>query len=190
METLSEYPELNEAESDIAYRRVDAMLRAFGLEHAAIRGGQTHRILRTSIDIQRKSGQPLEAIAAARVFEELTSGLAQLTSHLSELGDALSEEKLLLALRKTDIPRKHPQVLLGSESATPAELEALVATYRTQNMPEVKRMSMGAPTIRFETIEEVTSTTYALIERVPLLNKLVPLGIAAGFLFVMYTFAQ
>jgi len=190
MASVIQNPEINKTSTDIAYRRIDSLLRAYGLQHAAIRGLQTQRILSTAIAIQRNTQEPLEAIAAKEVFKEMQSGLSQLSEHLPELGETRSTEKLLLALRQTDIPKTNPQILLGNEAPDAPHLTRLTETYRIQNMPEVKRMSMGAPTLRFESLEEVTEQTSALFDRFPILRKLVPVAMTALFVFLIYTFAK
>lgn len=190
MESIITDETLNSPEVDIAYRRVDALLRSFGLQHSAIRATQAQRILTESLVIKFAKGGALEAIAADKVFQEISHGLRRLKEDLAPLEDGLSNEKLLLALYKTDIPKKHPYVLLGHESASSDELQQVHAAYRSQNMPEVRRRSMGAPTIRFETIEEMASQTQAVFERLPLLSRLLPLGLVAVFFFIIYSFAR
>jgi hypothetical protein len=105
------------------------------------------------------------------------------------LGRKISDEKLLLALSKTDIPNMHPDVILGHNAPNEAILKEMILKFRSQNMPSVQRMSMGASTLRFETIEEVTSQTAALFNKIPFVRQLVSVFFAAIFFYIIYLFA-
>lgn len=190
VESVNSYPEISREESDIAYRRVDSMLRALGLQHAALRGIHTYRIVTASLVIWRTTGQPLEAIAADMTQKEIKNGLQRLTQQLPELSEQLTEETLLLTLQKTGIPNKYPEVLLGYADTDAFVLEQLDAEFQTQNMPMVQRMSMGASTLRFETMEEVTSHTAAFFQKYPILTKLLPIVMIIAFYYVIYLFAR
>lgn len=190
LESVNPYPEINQRGSDIAYRRVDSMLRALGLQHAAMRGIHTHRIITASIVIWRNTGQPLEAIAAEMTLSEIKSGLHILTQQLTVLRKQLTHETLLLTLRKTDIPNQYPEVVLGHTAPNEQILSQLMTEFQTQNMPMVQRMSMGASTLRFETMEEVTSHTAAFFHKVPILFKLLFFGSIVAFYYVIYLFAK
>ncbi len=181
---------LNTTEADIAYRRVDAILRAHGIDHAAIRGAHTQRIVTQAVQANHSASQQLESVAAEQLLNELQRGFEQITASIQRGDASINRNRLLIALPKTKIPTDHPEALLGLDKLTAEESNALHRAYYTQTSPALKRSSMGASALRFESIDEVTSQTIALFEKLPLLKKALP-WLASGLaIFLIYQFAK
>lgn len=181
---------LNTTEADIAYRRVDAILRAHGIQHAAIRGAHIQRIVTEAVQAKHPASQQLETVAAEMLLKELQLGFEQIGASIQRGDVTVDRNRLLTALRKTSIPANHPEALLGIDELTADESNALQRAYYTQTSPALKRSSMGASALRFESIDEVTSQTIAIFEKLPLLKKALPwLGVGL-IIFLVYQFAK
>lgn len=176
--------------NDIAYDRVNALLRAFGIQSSSIRSTEAQRILAAAVQTESTSSQPLETIVAETVYREIHKSLNTLSSLLSESSEGASHEKLLLALKLTNIPHKHPQVILGVDLPTEEELVILKQVYRRQNFPKVKRSSMGPSALRFESIDEMTTQTSALLTRFPALRWAIQISLLGLITFILYTFVR
>lgn len=190
MDALVERPGLKTPEADIAYRRIDAILRAYGVQHAALRGLHTQRLLVEAVEQQPRTDKPLEAIAAGLLLLELQTGLTHLTVLLSDETASVNRDRLLIAVKKTLIPANYPDVLLGHAQLDDAEAEALRLAFHTQNKLVLKRSSMGAPTLRFESIDGLTSRVIDFLDRIPYLMRALPVAGIGLILIVIYHFAK
>ena len=94
METLVVGPRLSSNAANVAYRRIDALLRAYGIQHAAVRGVHTHRILREALGTPGGAETPLEATAARIVLDEVHDEFVEATLKAAEavkLGDPFDD---------------------------------------------------------------------------------------------------
>jgi hypothetical protein len=190
METIGQRQDLNTTEADTAHRRVDAILRAYGVQHAAFRGIQTQRILTTALNQKTDSPKPLESVAAQIVLHELQAGLEKLGESIASEDAAINSHRLLIALKKTPIPLDYPDAILGHAPLPSDQINALRSLYNIQNRPALKRSSMGAPKLRFESIDGMTSQAVALFDKIPFSkNALALLGIVLVF-FLVYFYAK
>lgn len=181
--------DLKTAEADLAYRRIDAILRAYGIRHAAIRGNEVQRVLVEAVRSHAGAAQSLESFAAEQVFLELDTGLGRILQTLP-LEETVDRNRVLTALRKSRIPLNHPEALLGKEYLCEDELKQLGQIYKARTSPPLKRSSMGAPTLRFESIDELSRRIALLISKVPFGEKmLTSVAVLMFFLFV-YLFAR
>ena len=177
--------------SDIAFRRIDSILRAHGLNHSAIRAGHCQRILHKALaQAGPESKLPIETRASQLLFSELDNGLEALARSIQPAPEPLDRHRLLIAINRCRIAQQHPDALLGLAQLPAAEATQLREIYQTQHIPELKRRSMGAPTLRFETLDDVTSTTTALFGKWPLSRKLTPLLWLLLLLLLVYLFAK
>ncbi|WP_269522792.1 hypothetical protein [Coraliomargarita parva] len=185
-------PRIQQADTDLAYQRVEAILRAYGIRHAAVRGLHTQRILFEALDAKTRNNNPkaLDAIAADRTLDEIEAGLARISPELVDGADKIDTNKLLLAIRRAQVPARQPEVLIEGAPLGPEDTQQLRDLYRLQLVPELRRRSMGAPTLRFETIEDVATTTTAVFGRVPLLRKLGPALLLILMVWIVYIFSK
>jgi hypothetical protein len=162
----------NDPCADLAYRRIDALLRAYGLNHAVVRSRYANQILENALTDSTEPTANLEARAAAIVLHDIDTNLNAIAEHLKTIGVVSERDALLLALRKTGIPSDRPDAIIGHGKLGKAEIETLAAVLRVQPSTVIKRVSMGAPTIRFTSIDEVTGSTIRVMSRFPLLRKI------------------
>ena len=177
--------------SDIAFRRIDSVLRAHGLSHSAIRARHCQRILSNALTQAGTDNETsVETRASQLLFNELDRGLEALARAIEPAPEPLDRHRLLIAINRAGIAQKYPDALLGQGQLPAEEAAELRELYQTQHIPELKRRSMGAPTLRFETLDEVTSTTTALFGKWPLSAKLIPLLWALLLFLLVYLFAK
>jgi len=186
---LEKDTDLKTGEADLAYRRLDAVLRAYGIRHAAIRGNEVQRLLVEAVRSHAGAVQSLESFAAEKVFSELDAGLKRIM-HSLPLDEAADRNRVLTALRKSKIPLKHPEALLGKEDLSEGELNRLAQIYKARTSPALNRSSMGAPTLRFESIDELSRRIAVYVGKIPFGEKvLTTVAVLLFFLFV-YLFAR
>ncbi len=190
METIIQSPGLNTTEADIAYRRVDAILRAYGVHHAAVRAVHIQRILSEAVRQQSNTSEQLEAVAAGILLQELQTGLSKLAATIHDDVTSIHRHSLLISVKKAQIPLDHPETLLGLAPLSGEAAFALRRAFHTQNHPVLRRSSMGPPTLRFESIDGLTSRILTLLDSIPFLKQALPsVGVLLVFL-VVYLFAK
>ncbi|MEM7791399.1 MAG: hypothetical protein AAF546_08355 [Verrucomicrobiota bacterium] len=176
-------------EADFAFRRVDAILRAYGIKHAVVRSAHSQRLLQEAIE-SRVEGADLQSIASQLVFAELDRGIEMIDRSIQIEPDKTNRNRLLVAINRARIADENPEALLGLRELNTEEARLLAFVYRAQYVPELKRRSMGAPALRFEGINGVTTGTSQIFTRSRLLLQLSrALGIACLFL-IIYLFAK
>jgi hypothetical protein len=183
------HPDLQNESAHRAYQRIDALLRAYGIRNAAVRGEIALGILQESISATTQSSA-LEALGASVVLNKLDKAILQLQPDRENAEDRGSQKKLYLAIQHTRLPQRRPDLLLGYAQAEPDELQRLENALLLRKSPSLRRQSMGAPTLRFEGIEEVTSTTTAFFERWPLLRTSAKLFGVSLMIVLVYQFAK
>lgn len=166
-------------------------MRAYGVSHSAIRSQHCQRILDSALsEAVDNNEQPIESIASQRLFHELEKGLEGLQSGIVQQNATIDRHRLLMAINRCRIAQKFPDALLGLKALPQAQADALKETYEIQHVPELKRRSMGAPTLRFETLDDVTSGTTAFFEQWPIARRIVPALLAFLLILIVYQFAK
>jgi hypothetical protein len=178
-------------QANVAYNRIDALLRAYGVQHAAVRAVHAHRILHNSFAQALPEPADPEVIATHLVLDDISRALDGIADQMSRDGhEPVEKDRLFIAVRKSGIPRDHPEVFLGSAQLHEDDLNELRRVYEIQPAPRIQRMSMGAPVLRFESIDEVAEGTSAAFGKIPFFRRLVQALAAFGLLFIVYTFAK
>ncbi|MEM1222428.1 MAG: hypothetical protein AAGH40_06655 [Verrucomicrobiota bacterium] len=176
-------------ETDLAFRRLDAILRAYGIKHAVVRSIHCQRLLEKSIEDGRQDSD-LQSIASKLLFAELDHGIEMIDRAIEIEPDERNRNRLLVAINRARIADNNPEALLGLKELNTEEARLLAFIYRAQYVPELKRRSMGAPALRFEGINGVTTGTTQIFARSRILLKLSRvLGIVCLFL-IIYLFAR
>ncbi|MEM8867338.1 MAG: hypothetical protein AAGC73_03635 [Verrucomicrobiota bacterium] len=188
METSLDRSLLKE-EADTAFRRLDAILLAYGIRHAAIRSTHCQRILRQAQGL-REPTSSLESDAVNLLFEELEQGITRMHHSIEIEPDAAYRNRLLVSINRTNIAIENPEAILGLSKLNEEQCRTLAFAYKAQYVPELKRRSMGAPALRFEGIDGVTSGTTQIFANYPLFQKLAPALGAACLLLIVYLFAK
>ncbi|HBR92951.1 MAG TPA: hypothetical protein DEA90_02180, partial [Opitutae bacterium] len=104
--------------------------------------------------------------------------------------EAVSVEDLYLALQAAKIPQNAAEIILSGSSIDESRLETIRAHYQSQAKPSLRRTSMGAPSLRFDAIDEVTNSTERYLQKHPAVLKALKLSIASITLYIVYIFAR
>ena len=190
MDPIGDSHPLNTAEVDLAYRRVDAILRAYGMQHSAIRSAHTQRILSIITQANHPPTSHLEASAAQMVLEEIQQGLSKLSESIAKDGSKVDQDRLLIAVKKAQLPVDIPDALLGLTALTEEQTHKLRSAYASHHRPVLKRSSMGAAALRFESIDGITSRISEFISKIPFLKTTLPLVGALLLGLLIYWFAK
>lgn len=181
--------DLNDPYVDLAYRRIDSLLRAYGINNAAIRSQESHRILHDTL-IEAPINAELEHCAALKTFANIELGMDRIAQALKLEADEVDFEKLRLAIQYSKTLQAEPKVLLATCQLTQVHESALKNSYARKIMPDLQRTSMGASVLRFDTIDDVTTSTGKLFTRLPWLRKAATVLLASSILFLIYHFAK
>ncbi|WPJ97184.1 hypothetical protein SH580_05610 [Coraliomargarita algicola] len=189
METLSHLP--TDAQTDLAYNRIDALLRAYGFSHAVTRSQYCLEILEEAIVAStHEKEQALETVAARIALNRIRSGVTAVSNAAGLTEQPVSVEDLYLALQAAKIPQNAADIILANSPIDEPRLTAIRAHYQSQAKPSLRRTSMGAPSLRFDAIDEVTDSTERYLQRHPALLKALKLSIVSVTLYIVYIFAR
>ncbi|MBT64433.1 MAG: hypothetical protein CML13_14620 [Puniceicoccaceae bacterium] len=192
METLSHLPANTQtAQTDLAYNRIDALLRAYGFSHAVTRSRYCLEILEQALEAStQEEEQALETVAARIALRRIHSGVIAISEAAELATEAVSVEDLYLALQAAKIPQNAAEIILSGSSIDESRLETIRAHYQSQAKPSLRRTSMGAPSLRFDAIDEVTNSTERYLQKHPAVLKALKLSIASITLYIVYIFAR
>jgi hypothetical protein len=178
------------ATADRAYERVDALLRAYGFSHSAVRSRHCLRILEEATQKSPGSDDQLESLAAAIALSHIHRGVEKIMLATGVSTDTANRQDFYLALQAASIPQNRPDLILDEQRPEDALIGQIRAHYESQAKPTLRRISMGAPSLRFDAIGEVTETTERFLQRNPLIRSLLKLLIVGMTLYLVYTFAK
>lgn len=154
---------------EVAYRKIDARLRAYGLEQLSVRHEVAIAIVNTA---QEAPGEQSLEVRASALFS------ARQLEIVRTIQDAhgVNEAQAILMMRQMDINKLWRTAMLEPQSL-PALIESAQMTPLTTG-PELTRSTLGAPQIDFGRIDETTESTLAVLNRWPKLRF-------AGFLCLL-----
>ncbi len=175
--------------TDRAYDRVDALLRAYGISHSVARSRYCLRILGEAISLREKD-TPLETLAARIALKELESGIDQLILSMGVAVEAIDRDHFSLALQRARVPQRFPDAILGNEPLDDDLCELIRRHYESQSAPTLRRVSMGASTLRFDRIDNMTGSTARWFKEHPYLYNLLRAMLWGMFFYAIYFFAR
>ncbi|MDQ8195215.1 hypothetical protein QEH59_12320 [Coraliomargarita sp. SDUM461004] len=189
METINKLE--HSANADQAYGRIDALLRAYGFSHSVSRSQYCLHILDQALaDYNNHPEQALESLAATITLERIRTGVEKILLEAELSTESLNVEDVYLALQAARIPQDAPEIILGNSPADGARLQAIRMHYESQSKPTLRRISMGAPSLRFDTIDEVTDSTERFLQQHPLLLHTLKLTLVMSIIYLVYIFAK
>lgn len=189
MEAVMQSKAFNTNDADSAYHRIDALLRAYGIKNAAIRGHYSQRILQEALQ-QKPSSEHLESYVAQITIAKIRQGVEQLATHMTTVDETVDMDNFYLALQRSKIPQMYPDVILAQETLNQQAMTLVRKHYDIQATPSIRRISMGASPLRFDSIDEVTGSTSRLLKGKPLLQILVKGLFGLLILTIIYQFSK
>lgn len=154
---------------EIAYRKIDSRLRAYGLDQMSVRHQVAAQIVQ---EAEQAIGEDSLEAKASRIFSQRHDQIVQVITQ----AHGVNAPQAVLMMRDANVseiwraamiaPDSLPEVIAGKP------LQALVTG------PELTRSALGAPQIDFGVIEETTESTLAVLNRWPKLRF-------AGFLCLL-----
>jgi hypothetical protein len=181
---------LNQSSADRAYQRVDALLRAYGISHSAVRSQHCLDILEEAIQATPQDKESLESLAAQIALNRLRQGVDKLLAGVVPGIDSANHNDFYLALQADLMPQKHPDFILGDEVPDDVRCQSIRARYDSQSTPTLRRISMGASALRFDSIDGVAGSTEQFFQRYPFLRTYLKLILTGLMLSIIYTFAK
>jgi hypothetical protein len=176
--------------TDLAYGRIDALLRAYGINHSAARGQYCLRFLAEAEEQVESNEDGLESCAARIAMGRINQGVDAIIVAAGLSLENTNRENFHLALQASSIPQRHPEVILDSVPPDEAICKSIRSYYEAQDRPTLRRISMGASTLRFDAIDEVTQSTERFFQRHPLLRRLLKIILISLTIYLVYSFAK
>lgn len=192
METIEKLPHpLSQTEmTDRAYGRVDALLRAYGFSHSVVRSQYCLDILDEAMRQIPTDEDQLESASAGIALGRIKTGIDRTIVAVGLTVESVNREDFNLALQATQVPRKHPNILLGDQHPEAELIGQILRGYESQAQPTLHRISMGASTLRFDAIGEVTTTTERFFASHPILKTGLGIALITATLYLVYNFAK
>jgi hypothetical protein len=177
-------------EAHHAYERVDALLRAYGFSHSSIRSRHCLRFVDEALQHCPLQQDQLESIAARSALNAIQQGIEQTMDAVGIPIQTVTTEDFYLALQATNIPQDHPNVILRGDTPDAALCLRIRNNYESQAKPSLRRISMGAPSLRFDAIDEVADSAERFLKRYPLLLNALKFSIIGASLYLVYIIAR
>lgn len=192
LSTLTQPPSSIEPKmTDRAYQRIDALLRAYGFSHSAVRSHYCLEILEQAQGALVSSKDSLETLAARVSLNRIHSGVKKIMLAAGYSVDNVDLEDFYLALQAAGIPKNAPEIILeGQEVMDETALKEIRRNYESQAQPTLRRTSMGASSLRFDTIDEVTGSTERFLRNHPRLTHLLKASLIGATFYLVYLFAK
>lgn len=172
---------------DLAYRKVDGLLRSYGMRNTWYRHLRTREILVQAIresdgsgDLERRVGELAQASVDAW-FEKLAQASGFHSGH-----DRL--ERIRLAVLHEHFCERWPESFLAGELN--AEAVASLAAFRMQPSPPLERSTLGPSTLDFGTAESVAEHARTVVHRWPVLRAVLFYGVMTLLAYIIYIFAR
>ncbi|MGZ0656124.1 hypothetical protein ACWPKO_09245 [Coraliomargarita sp. W4R53] len=176
--------------TDRAYGRVDALLRAYGFSHSVVRSQYCLRILEQALQELSPAGDSLETLAARITLNRIKVGVEKIMTDVGVSIESVKPEDFYLALQAAGIPQNAPEIILAKDVPDDAQLQQIRLHYESQAKPTLRRISMGAPSLRFDTIDEMTGSTERFLQKYPKLVPLLKLILISATFYLVYIFAK
>jgi len=176
--------------TDRAYGRIDALLRAYGFSHSVVRSQYCLRILEQAQQELSETGDPLETLAARITLKRIKLGVEKIMSDVGLATESMKPEDFYLALQAAGIPQNAPEIILAKEVPTDTLLQQIRLHYESQAKPTLRRISMGAPSLRFDAIDEMTGSTERFLQQHPKLIPLLKTILISATFYLVYLFAK
>jgi transcriptional regulator of aromatic amino acid metabolism len=174
-----------------AFERVDALLRAYGFSHSAVRSRYCLEILTEAQQALITNGEALETLAARITLNRIQTGVGKIMIAAGFAVESIDMEDFYLALQAAGIPKDAPEIILeGKQPKDKAVLEQIRRNYESQAKPTLRRTSMGASSLRFDTIDEVTGSTERFLQQHPALTRLLKASLIFTTFYLVYIFAK
>jgi hypothetical protein len=177
--------------TDRAYQRIDALLRAYGFSHSAVRSRYCLEILADAQHTRTTDNEALETLAARIALSRIRTGVEKIMIAVGLTVESVDLEDFYLALQAAGIPQDAPEIILeGQQAKDKAMLQEIRLNYKNQAKPTLRRISMGASSLRFDTIDEVTGSTERFLASHPKLTQLLKASLIGASLYIVYLFAK